>query len=44
METFWLFDTYSTQVIKDWAENLKLLKTIGASEVCFRKKKTGALR
>lgn len=37
MENFWLFDTYSTQV-KDWTENLKLLKTIGAPEVCFRKK------
>lgn len=38
METFWLFDTYSTQVMKDCAEYLKLLKTIGVPEVCFRKK------
>lgn len=43
METFWLFDTYSTQVMKDCAEYLKLLKTIGAPEVCFRKKRRQVL-
>lgn len=25
-------------MMKDWTENLKLLKTIGDPEVCFRKK------